>query len=148
MKQVLKIEKKVRVRFNEVDSMGIVWHGSYVAYFEDAREEFGRAYGLDYLSIVAQGYYVPLVNIDFSFKNPLTYGDSAIVEIGYIPCIAAKILFSYRIWLAEKRKVIATGSSVQIFLNSSRELVLYPPEFYVRWQKQNNVYISESEHDL
>ena len=139
MAQVLKIEKQVRVRFNEVDSMGIVWHGSYVAYFEDAREEFGQTFGLDYLTIVKQGFYVPLVKFDLSFKNPLTYGDTAIVEITYQPCASAKILFAYTIWSMDKKKIIATGSTVQIFLDNSRNLVLYPPEFYVEWQKRQNV---------
>ena len=136
MKQSLKVEKKVMVRFNEVDSMGIVWHGIYVTYFEDAREEFGRMYGLDYLSIVKQGYYVPLVNIDFSFKNPLTYQDSAIVEITYIPCETAKILFSYRILSFNRKQIIATGSSTQVFLDMEKKLVLYTPDFYLQWKRK------------
>lgn len=37
------------IRFSEVDSMNVVWHGSYPLYFEDAREAFGRKYGLGYL---------------------------------------------------------------------------------------------------
>ena len=36
--KILQVEKVVDVRFSEVDSMGIVWHGNYVLYFEDARE--------------------------------------------------------------------------------------------------------------
>ncbi|MCL2728029.1 MAG: acyl-CoA thioesterase [Bacteroidales bacterium] len=139
MKQVLKIEKEVLIRFNEVDSMGIVWHGHYVTYFEDAREEFGRVYDLDYLTIVKHGYYVPLVNIDFSFKSPLTYGDRAIVEITYLPCETAKILFSYRILSVDKKSVIATGSSTQVFLDRSMDLVLYTPDFYLQWQKLHHV---------
>ncbi len=31
-----------RVRFSEIDSMQIVWHGEYVRYFEDGREAFGN----------------------------------------------------------------------------------------------------------
>ena len=37
---------KIRVRFSEVDSIRMVWHGNYVTYLEDAREAFGRKYGL------------------------------------------------------------------------------------------------------
>ena len=48
-RKILKAEKIVEIRFNEVDSMGIVWHGSYPLYFEDAREEFGKIYHLEYL---------------------------------------------------------------------------------------------------
>ena len=34
-------QTRIRVRFSEVDSMQIVWHGEYVRYFEDGREAFG-----------------------------------------------------------------------------------------------------------
>lgn len=36
----------IKVRFSEIDSMQIVWHGEYVRYFEDGREAFGKRYGL------------------------------------------------------------------------------------------------------
>ena len=37
----LSVTKTLTIRFSEVDAMGIVWHGSYALYFEDAREAFG-----------------------------------------------------------------------------------------------------------
>ncbi len=42
----LKSRIEVRVRFSEVDSLKMVWHGSYVKYMEDGREAFGREFGL------------------------------------------------------------------------------------------------------
>ena len=33
----LKVSKNIRVRFNETDPLGIVWHGIYSTYFEDGR---------------------------------------------------------------------------------------------------------------
>ena len=36
---------RVQVRFSEVDSIKMVWHGHYMTYMEDAREAFGRKYG-------------------------------------------------------------------------------------------------------
>ena len=33
----------LRVRFSEVDSMEVVWHGEYVRYMEDGREAFGTS---------------------------------------------------------------------------------------------------------
>ena len=138
-KPTLIAEAQVRIRFNEVDAVGIVWHGSYVSYFEDAREAFGRAYGLDYLTIFGQGFYAPLVDLQFSFKSPLQYGDTAIVEITYLPSDAAKICFSYRILSADRQRVVATGSSVQVFMDKNYRLELYTPEFYLQWQKQQGL---------
>ena len=61
----LTAEKDFEVRFSEVDSMNIVWHGSYPLYFEDAREAFGAKYGLGYMTIFSNGYFAPLVGLSF-----------------------------------------------------------------------------------
>ncbi len=47
----LKISHKIRVRFNETDPIGIVWHGNYLKYFEEGREAFGRHYKISYLNL-------------------------------------------------------------------------------------------------
>jgi len=131
--------KEVEVRFNEVDSMGIVWHGSYARYFEDGREDFGKKYGLGYLDIFGSGFYAPLVDLDFKFKKPLIYGDTAVVKTTFVNTRAAKIIFEYEITKPGSETIIATGSSVQVFLNKSYELVLYNPEFYMKWKKDQGL---------
>ena len=131
--------KEIEVRFSEVDSMSIVWHGSYAKYFEDAREEFGRTYGLGYLRIFSEGFYAPLVNLDFSFKKPLIYGDIALVEITYLPSEAAKICFQYKIFSKKDNSLIATGSSIQVFLDKNYALVWNNPAFYLTWKQINGL---------
>lgn len=127
-------EKEIEVRFSEVDSMGIVWHGSYAKYFEDAREEFGKKYDLGYLRIFGEGFYAPLVSLDFSFKQALVYGDIARVTAVYKPVAAAKICFSYNIVSCKDNTVIATGSSVQVFLDRDHKLLWNNPAFYEEWK--------------
>ncbi|SVE46445.1 uncharacterized protein METZ01_LOCUS499299, partial [marine metagenome] len=39
----------LRIRFNEIDALGIVWHGHYIKYFEDGREAFGKEHNISYL---------------------------------------------------------------------------------------------------
>jgi len=126
----------LRVRFSEIDSMQIVWHGEYVRYFEDGRESFGKHYGLDYMDIYGQGYMAPIVDLNCQFKQSLSFGEEAIVETRYINCDAAKILFEYTIYRATDQKVVATGSTVQVFLNLNKELELVNPEFYMEWKKK------------
>lgn len=135
---VLTASKEIDVRFNEVDSMGIVWHGSYVKYFEDAREEFGRKYNIGYLRIFGEGFYAPLVKLDFNYKKPLVYGNKMLVEIKYLPTEAAKICFDYRIYLIEDgtQVLVATGSSMQVFLDKNYQLIWGNPDFYEAWKKQ------------
>lgn len=127
----------IRVRFSEVDSMQIVWHGEYVRYFEDGREAFGRQYGgLGYMEMYNSGYVVPLVKINLEFKHPLKCGETAIVETRFINSEAAKIIFEYTIYREDNMQVVATGESVQVFLNKNNELELVNPEFYTQWKEK------------
>ena len=128
-----------RVRFSEIDSMQIVWHGEYVRYFEDGREAFGKQYGLDYMSIYREGYMVPIVDLTCQFKQSLSFGEEAIVETRYIACEAAKIKFEYIIYRATDQSIVATGSTIQVFLNLNKELELMNPPFYLEWKKKWNI---------
>ena len=45
---------EVTVRFHEVDAMCVVWHGHYLAYFEQARVAFGNALGDRFTALAAE----------------------------------------------------------------------------------------------
>ena len=81
----LKSSKVLDIRFSEVDSMNVVWHGSYPLYFEDAREKFGEDYGLDYQNYFNHGYFAPLVELNFQYKQPIRYGMHPRIDIIYRP---------------------------------------------------------------
>jgi acyl-CoA thioester hydrolase len=133
----IKASKEIDVRFSEVDSMNIVWHGSYALYFEDAREAFGKKYGLGYLDIFGNGYYAPLVDLSFSYKRPLIYGHKARVDITYRHTEAAKIVFDYELFDAADGTLLATGSSTQVFLDKQYQLEWSNPPFYDKWKKEH-----------
>lgn len=132
----LKATVPLNIRFSEVDSMNIVWHGSYVMYFEDAREAFGKKYGLAYLDIFGNGFYAPLVDLSFKYKSPITYDMKPEITITYKPVDAAKIVFDYEITNPENGDVLATGHSVQVFMDLNYQLVWANPDFYEEWKKR------------
>ena len=132
----LKATVPLKIRFSEVDSMNIVWHGSYVMYFEDAREAFGKKYGLAYLDIFGNGFYAPLVDLSFKYKSPITYDMKPEITITYKPVDAAKIVFDYEISNPENGDVLATGHSVQVFMDLNYQLVWTNPDFYEEWKKR------------
>jgi acyl-CoA thioester hydrolase len=132
----LKVSKEIAIRFHEVDSMNIVWHGSYALYFEDARECFGATYGLSYLDIFGNGYYAPLVELKFNYKKPLVYGKNARIDITFRNTEAAKIVFDYEIFDAGDGSLIATGYSIQVFLDKQYQLIWTNPPFYEAWKRK------------
>lgn len=140
MKKELSSRTEILVRFNEADPLGIVWHGHYIRYFEDGRESFGDTHGLKYLDVYKHGFVIPVVNVQCDFKRSLRYGDRVIVETKYIPTDAAKMKFAYRLFNSATGELLATGSSVQVFLSKdSLELQLSNPSFFEDWKKKHDL---------
>lgn len=140
MKAELNNRTEVLVRFNEADPLGVVWHGHYISYFEVGREAFGNMHGLSYLEVYKQGFVTPVVSVHCDFKRPLRYGDGVIVETKYIPTDAAKMKFNYRLFNAATGELVATGSSVQVFLDKEESLLqLSNPPFFEDWKKRHDL---------
>lgn len=127
----------IRVRFSEVDSMQVVWHGAYMRYFEDGREDFGRRYaGLGYADLAASGYLAPVVEASLRYHNPLRLDDTVVVETRYIDTEAAKIRFEYILRRESDGETVATGSTVQVFVDRDGNLSLLQPDFYAAWKRK------------
>jgi len=131
----LTVSQEIRVRFNETDSLGIVWHGHYITYFEDGREAFGRKHGLAYLDVFANGFTTPIVKTTLEHKLSLRYGDVARIETKIVDTPAAKMIFKFTIYNI-KNEVVCTGETVQVFLDINGELMLTNPPFYTEWKRK------------
>lgn len=131
---------EILVRFNEADPLGIVWHGHYIRYFEDGREAFGSKYGIGYLDFYKQGIIVPVVSVQCDYKRSLRYGERVTVETQFLPCLAAKLKFNYRLYNSETQQLVANGSSVQVFLDRSNSVLqLTNPPFYEEWKRKQGL---------
>ncbi|WP_367915444.1 acyl-CoA thioesterase [Leadbetterella sp. DM7] len=123
-----------RVRFNETDPLGIVWHGNYIKYFEDGREAFGRKYGISYLDVQAAGYTTPIVRTVCEHKLPLRYGETGRIETALVDSPAAKMIFLFTIYNSNN-EVVCTGETTQVFVDAAGELSLAYPGFFQRWRE-------------
>ena len=132
----LSEEIEFKIRFSEVDSMNVVWHGSYPLYFEDAREAFGKKYDFGYMLIFDSGCYAPLVDLEFHYRKPIVYGMRPRIKITYRPTESAKIVFDYKIYDSNDGSLLASGRSTQVFMDKDYKLVLYNPPFYEEWKKR------------
>jgi acyl-CoA thioester hydrolase len=139
MAKILKDTTEVKVRFGEVDSMGIVWHGNYVKYIEEGRESFGKRYGISYIDIYSNNVMAPVVNMNIDFKKQVRYGEVLIVETEYVDNPAAKVIFDFRIFRKSDMELVATAQSTQVFIDMDMEMILYPPEFVIEWKKKHGL---------
>jgi acyl-CoA thioester hydrolase len=68
-----------RVLPQHTDHAGVMWHGAYLAWLEEARVEALASVGLAYSDLSAQGLELPVVALSIDYRQPLLHGD--VVEI-------------------------------------------------------------------
>jgi acyl-CoA thioester hydrolase len=64
-----------RVRYPEVDQMGVVHHSRFFQYFEMGRVELLRANGMSYAELEKAGVLFVVVKVECRFKAPARYDD-------------------------------------------------------------------------
>ncbi|NLC71440.1 MAG: acyl-CoA thioesterase [Desulfuromonadaceae bacterium] len=125
------------VRFEEVDPLGIVWHGRYPGYFEDARVAFGQKYGIGYLDFYQRKVLAPIRKMHVDYHHPLTFGERFSIEGILHWSEAARLNFEF-VLRNRQGEVVTTGYTVQMMMDEEHNLLLTLPPFYLdflaRWR--------------
>jgi acyl-CoA thioester hydrolase len=124
-----------RVRFEETDPLGIVWHGRYASYFEDARSAAGDKYGIGYLDLHRNGIIAPIRIIHSDYHHPLRYNETFSIEGVIHWTEAARINMEYII-RNKDGLLTTTGYTVQIMLDLEDNLLLISPPFYKEFREK------------
>ena len=132
----LRFSREFEVRFSEVDIMGVVWHGAYPLYLEDAREAWGHHYGLCYDDYLKNNVFAPIVDMDIRYHRPIFYTTKPRIDIVYQFTPAAKIIFDYEIHDTKDNALLTSAHTIQAFTDQQYELILENPEFYMRWKEK------------
>ena len=77
-----------------------------------------------------------LVDMEFHYRRPITYGMRPRIDIIYRPTEAAKIIFDYEIHDPDTDELMASGHSVQVFMDKNYQLMWTNPDFYAEWKKR------------
>lgn len=124
------------VRFEETDPLGIVWHGRYPSYLEDARMAFGEKYGLDYLDMFNDGFTAPVAKLSIDYLLPLKYPEKIKINAQLRWTEAVRLDFSYVIF-NEAGEIASRASTVQLLTEvGGGELILAPPPLIGRFRKK------------
>lgn len=130
---------RVKVRFSEVDAIRMVWHGNYVQYLEDAREAFGREFGLEYMHIFDSGYFAPMFDMQLRYHHVATVDDVLSVKITYHPARGAKLMFDYEVRRESDNELILTAVTTQLFTTREGEFEPSCPMFFEKWKQEHGI---------
>ncbi len=116
------------VRYAETDAMGIVYHSHYIVWFEVGRGDYMRQRGWEYAELEAQGYYLPVSELDARFLAPARYGDLVTVKTWLEELRSRKITFAYEVVKDSTGEVLAVGHTKHICTDKAGHVRTIPKE--------------------
>lgn len=117
---------RIRVRYPEVDRMGVAHHGHFFTWFEIGRTELMRDLGTRYAALEDDGYLLPVVEASCRYLSPVRYDDLVEVETRVAEVGASLVAFSYILRRAGGESVLAEGKTVHATVNREGEVVRLP----------------------
>ena len=125
-------EIRRRVHFSEIDAMGIVWHGRYSLYFEEAAEELGRICGLSYKDYYEAGLRAPIVEFHVDYYQSLRLDEELRSRASLIWHEGARLNTEYGLY-KQDGSLAAGGYTVQLLTESeSGEVCIVSPALLER----------------
>lgn len=90
-------EIQVRVRYAEVDRMGLLHHANYLVYLEQARIDLLRSAGFSYKDLEDQGYFLVLTRIEIRYRRPAGFDDLLTIRVRVDRVTGARIDHAYEV---------------------------------------------------
>ena len=115
---------EVVVRYAETDMMGVVYHGSYLPWFEIGRTTLLKEMGLAYRQLEADGYRLPVLEVGAKYFRPALYDDTLTIVTTLRDKPLLRIRLDYEVQRGEER--LATGFTVHAFIDREGKPVRPP----------------------
>ena len=119
---------EVRVRYGETDQMGVVYHGSYVPYFEIGRVEWLRNKGVSYKDMEQNGIALPIVSMHLNYKKPAKYDDLLTIHTKLKSYSGVKIEFDCEIRNVNE-ELLTTAHFILVFVDVNSGKPTTPPQY-------------------
>ncbi|MEQ8766753.1 MAG: thioesterase family protein [Planctomycetota bacterium] len=103
-------ETQVRVRYEETDQMGVVYHAKYLHYFEMGRTEALRDAGLRYRDLEDAGLMLTVTEVGVRYHASARYDDLLTIRSRVTGLGKARIRFDYEIF--DEGRLLVTGHTV------------------------------------
>jgi acyl-CoA thioester hydrolase len=134
-------EYPVKAQPHHTDYGGIVWHGTYLTWMEEARVEYLRSIGIDFADLVSMGCDLPVVDLSLRYHLPIQLGVSALVKVRLVESKGVRINWDYEIQSYDRQKIFLTGKVVLVGVDRDKGKIMrqLPPQFQAALVKHNIV---------
>ena len=117
-------EYPVRVQPHHTDYAGVVWHGTYLTWMEEARVECLRSIGIEFVDLVALGCDLPVVELSVRYHRSIQLGMAVIVKTRMIEVTGVRINWDYGIVSTDGQELYVTAKVTLVALDRERGKIM------------------------
>jgi acyl-CoA thioester hydrolase len=114
----------VKVRYAETDQMGVAYHANYFVWFEVARTDWLRTFGVTYRDLEAEGFFLPVIDARCEYRTSARYDDDLRITATARLVSAVRVAFDYEI--TGPSAIVAVGHTVHATLDRQGRPVRVP----------------------
>lgn len=129
-KPLIEYTHTLRSRYGETDKMGYVYYGRYLEYFEVARTEMIRSFGLSYRELEENGVMLPVIHSELEYKIPVHYDVEMEIKVMVFDIPQVRLQTFYEVSTQAQKIPHVLGEVSLCFMDSvSRRPCRAPYEF-------------------
>ncbi|MGH1396902.1 MAG: acyl-CoA thioesterase [Trichormus sp.] len=114
----------VKVHPHHTDYAGVVWHGNYITWMEEARIECLRSIGIDYTDLVALGCDLPVVELSIRYHRAIQLGMAVLVKTRMAEVTGVRMNWDYAIVSPDGQQLYATAKVTLVGLDRERGKIM------------------------
>ena len=123
---LFQTEYELKVSFEDLDPMSIVWHGNYMRYMEQARCDLLEKIGYTYFDIKTDGYAYPVAKMKVKYIKPAFFRDILTIKTEVIS-IEPTLDIKYKIFNKKTGDKIFEAYTMQIAVDFEKKHSVYTP---------------------
>ncbi len=125
-------ESRLRVRFEETDTMQVVYYGKYLVWMEVGRVNLLRDIGLPYRDWEKKGMGIPVVQAHADYRASARFDDEILVKTRVASIGKSSIRFDNEIYKLPEMQLLCAGHTVHALVDRKGKAVPFPKELKVR----------------
>jgi acyl-CoA thioester hydrolase len=129
---LIEYTHKLRSRYGETDRMGYVYYGRYLEYFEVARTEMIRSYGLSYREMEESGVMLPVIHSELEYKAPILYDEEMFVKVMVYEVPTVRLQTFYEVTTPNSAGVHVYGEVSLCFMNAETRRPCRAPDSFIK----------------
>lgn len=130
-KEKVSHKQIVKVYHADTDCYNVVWHGSYIKWFEIGRVELVNLAKLDIESLEKdQGVTFPVIELNIKYKNAAKLYDELLIESSINNISKLSIDFSHKVTNNKTKQTIVIANAKIVVLKEAKLLRKIPEDIY------------------